>query len=68
MSLSIIIPLKNEEKNIKSLFFNIKKKIKCKFEICFVDDFSNDSSSQVINKLKKKIKIKYNILKIPNQD
>lgn len=61
MSLSIIIPLKNEEKNIKSLFFNIKKKIKCKFEICFVDDFSNDASSQVINEIKNKNKnqIKY---------
>jgi dolichol-phosphate mannosyltransferase len=61
MSLSIIIPFKNEEKNIKSLFFNIKKKIKCKFEICFVDDLSNDSSSQIINKLKNKNKnqIKY---------
>ena len=61
MSLSIIIPLKNEEKNIKNLFFNIKKKIKCKFEICFVDDFSNDSSGQVINELKNKNKNKNQI-------
>lgn len=61
MSLSIIVPLKNEEKNINSFFFNLKKNFKYKFEICFVDDFSTDSSRKILRALKKKNKnqIKY---------
>lgn len=56
MSLSIIIPVKNEENNINVLFKNLKKKIKIKFEICFIDDFSSDNSKVKINKLKIKYK------------
>tara|TARA_B100000686_G_C16712833_1_gene930217 strand:+ start:884 stop:1606 length:723 start_codon:yes stop_codon:yes gene_type:complete len=58
MSLSIIVPVYNEEKYINSTIKNlykIKKKIK-KFEILFIDDFSKDNSYQVISKISKKIK------------
>lgn len=61
MSLSIIIPVKNEENNIDFIFKKLKKKITVKFEICFVDDFSSDKSKIKIKKLntKYKDKVKY---------
>ena len=54
MSLSIIIPCKNEEKNIFKTFQKItkiiKKKIK-KFEIILIDDFSDDNTINILNKI-----------------
>ena len=54
MSLSIIIPCKNEEKNIFKTFQTInkiiKKKIK-KFEVILIDDFSDDSTINILNKI-----------------
>ena len=56
MKLSIIIPVHNEirqlRKTIKKLL-TLKKKIK--FELIFIDDFSNDGSYNLIKKIKKKI-------------
>tara|TARA_Y100000591_G_scaffold61923_1_gene50500 strand:+ start:232 stop:939 length:708 start_codon:yes stop_codon:yes gene_type:complete len=52
-SISIIIPILNEEKNIKKLSEEIKKKLnKIKFEVIFVDDKSIDDSLNILKKIK----------------
>ena len=57
MSLTIIIPCKNEEKIILKIFEKIKKikkkKIK-KFEFILIDDFSDDNTLYILNKISKK--------------
>ena len=56
-SLSIIIPILNENKNLINLTKNIFKNTKgIKFEIIFVDDNSNDGSFQTLENLKNKHK------------
>ena len=61
MELSVIVPMYNEEGNIKNLFDNIKNSLKnIKYEIIFVNDGSNDNSDNVVRKLCSKNKtIKY---------
>ena len=50
--ISIVIPVLNEEKNIKLLTNKIKKVLKnFKFQIVFVDDSSEDNSKKVLKKL-----------------
>ena len=52
-SISIIIPILNEEKNIKKLYQEIKKKlIDIKYEVIFVDDKSVDGSINILKKIK----------------
>jgi dolichol-phosphate mannosyltransferase len=55
--LSIIIPILNEEKNIKKLnaliYLNLKS---IKFEIIFVDDNSSDNSKNILKKICKQFK------------
>ena len=52
---SIIIPILNEEKNIKELTYQIRRHIhKFKYEIIFVDDNSKDKSKKTLSKLKAK--------------
>jgi dolichol-phosphate mannosyltransferase len=47
--LTIIIPVLNEENNIKKLIFLIKKNLrKFKYEIIFIDDNSTDNSKVII--------------------
>lgn len=54
---SIIIPILNEEKNIKELTYQIRRySHKFKYEIIFVDDNSKDKSKKTLSKLK----VKYN--------
>jgi len=55
MSLSIIIPIRNEEDNIET----ITKKISIldiDLELCFIDDFSNDNSYEKVLEVQKKFK------------
>ena len=62
MSLSIIIPVYNESRNLEKTVNNlkkIKKRIK-KFNLIFVDDFSTDNTFNVLNKFSKK----YSFIKI----
>ena len=59
MSLSIIIPCKNEEKTILKTFLKLKKKIKFKikkFEIILIDDFSKDNTLGILKKISKQSK------------
>ena len=54
---SIIIPILNEEKNIKELTYQIRRySYKFKYEIIFVDDNSKDKSKKILSKLKVKYK------------
>ena len=62
MTLSIIIPVYNESKNVEKTVNNlkkIKKDIK-KFNLIFIDDFSDDNTFDILNKLSKK----YSFVKI----
>ena len=62
MTLSIIIPVYNESKNVEKTVNNlkkIKKDIK-KFNFIFIDDFSDDNTFDILNKLSKK----YSFVKI----
>ena len=56
MSLSIIVPVFNESKNIKKTIKNLSKlkKVVKKFEIIFIDDFSTDNTFKIINNFSKK--------------
>ena len=56
MTLSIIVPVYNENKNIIKTINNLhklKKNIK-KIEIIFIDDFSTDDTLNILNQLSKK--------------
>ena len=55
--LSIVIPIYNEEKNIRKLWVKIRKNVKlAKFEIIFIDDNSSDNSKKILNEIKRKDK------------
>lgn len=47
-SVSLIIPVKNEEKNLPALFECLKKQKNVRGEIIFVNDHSDDGSSELI--------------------
>ena len=49
--LSIIIPCRDEEENVNTVYENIIKKIKIEnYQIIFINDFSSDNTE---NKIKK---------------
>ena len=50
----LFIPTYNEKKNILPLINKIKKYVKFKNDILFVDDNSIDGSKEIFNKLKEK--------------
>ena len=52
---TIVIPVYNEAKNLKILIPKIYKELKnIKFELIIVDDNSNDGTSKILKKFKKK--------------
>lgn len=57
-SVSIVIPVFNEQKNINNVYKNLIKALKItntkNYEIIFIDDGSNDNSLKIIKKLKNK--------------
>ena len=55
--LSIIIPVYNEIKTIEKILVKIKKIRKIKKQIIIVDDASNDGTTHLLKKLKRKYKI-----------
>ena len=55
MSLSILIPCRNEEKNIIDTINYLVKNLKTiEFEILLINDFSNDNTLRVIKQISKK--------------
>lgn len=62
--LTILIPVKNEEQNVKHIIDEIENKIKINYEILFVNDFSEDHTHKVIENLKNE---KKNIFIVNNQ-
>ena len=63
-SISIVIPVLNEGKNIQRLTKKIYKNLNSiNFEIIFVDDNSTDNSEKILINLKKKKLVKYIIRK-----
>ena len=53
---TIVIPVYNEAKNLGILIPRIYKELKnIKFELIIVDDSSNDGTSKILKKFKKKI-------------
>ena len=61
LSLTVLIPIRNEQENIKIISDEILSKIFCKnFELIFVNDFSEDNSENELKKLTEKYsQIKY---------
>jgi len=57
MYLSIIVPIFNEKKTIKSLVEKILNQTSFKKQLIIVDDFSTDGSIEIIKELKKNNKI-----------
>jgi len=56
-TLSIIIPIYNEEKTLEELVKRVQKvKLPLKKELILVNDCSKDKSSLIINNIKKKYK------------
>lgn len=53
LSVSIIIPCYNEKETIEKVFFKVKSSYILNKEIIIVDDFSNDGSVEIINKISK---------------
>ena len=53
MSLSIIIPIRNEKENIEKITEKISK-LDVDLELCFIDDFSTDGSYEKVLEVKKK--------------
>ena len=53
LSVSIIIPCYNEKETIEKIFFKVKSSHILNKEIIIVDDFSNDGSVEIINKISK---------------
>lgn len=59
MDISFVIPVKNEEKTLETLYGEIlaaTKPLKKSFEIIFIDDGSTDNSLEIMEKLRKKNK------------
>ena len=68
--LSIVIPVYNEEKNIKKLWIKIKSHLNLKkYEIIYVDDDSEDNSFSILKEINKSDKkVKYIIRKKKPRD
>ena len=62
MNISIIIPCFNEVLTIEKVISNVKNYVKSyDYEIIIVDDGSTDGSSNLLEKLKKKIIINFHL-------
>lgn len=48
MSITILVPVRNEEDNVIHLATNIEKEFKYEFELCFIDDFSTDNTFETV--------------------
>lgn len=64
MKISVIIPFRNEEKYIKDCITSLIDQQKTNFELefIFVDGFSNDNTTKIINEIFQNINIPYKII------
>ena len=53
--ISIVIPTKNQEKNIERLLKSLKKQTFADFEIIIVDNYSTDNTSKIASKFTEKV-------------
>lgn len=69
LSVSVIIPFRNERKNLAKNIESIlgQNYPSDNFEIIYVDDNSSDGSSQIVEEYMKRSKIKLTLLKIENE-
>jgi glycosyltransferase involved in cell wall biosynthesis len=59
MNLSIIIPCYNEDRTVETIITKINHTVKYEKEIIVIDDFSNDKSFEILNRLYKENKIQH---------
>jgi glycosyltransferase involved in cell wall biosynthesis len=59
MKLSIIIPCWNEDRTVEKIITKINNIVKYEKEIIVIDDFSNDKSFEILNRLYKENKIQH---------
>jgi poly-beta-1,6-N-acetyl-D-glucosamine synthase len=64
-SFSILIPFRNEEKNLKKLIFNLNNLQYPKeyFEVIFIDDFSEDESDKILLALLEDVHFNFQYIK-----
>lgn len=66
--ITIIIPMFNEENNIKKCISNLKKQTNHSFKVIFIDDGSTDNTVDTLeNTLDKEIRFEYTIIKQTNR-
>lgn len=66
--ITIIVPMFNEEKNIKNCIATLKSQSNPNFNVIFIDDGSTDQTvAQLKKELKSKINFQYDILQQTNQ-
>ncbi|MEP5612371.1 MAG: glycosyltransferase [Cyclobacteriaceae bacterium] len=65
-SFSIIIPVRNEEKNIEKILDDLQNQTidQSKFEVIVVDDFSTDSTRKILKNLEESIDLNLKILSL----
>ncbi len=56
--ISVIIPVRNEEKNIPKLWEHLKENLEDIYEVIFVNDQSTDRTKELLEKLKTESKVK----------
>ena len=62
--LSIIIPARNEEKNLPALFDSLEKQLYDRFEVIFINDRSEDSTLEEMEGFKRRFKGKVTIISL----
>lgn len=66
--ISVIIPARNEEVNLPSLFSSLEKQSINNFELIFIDDRSNDSTSSLLEEYKNTTDHLVTIVKLKETD
>lgn len=66
MEISVIVPIYNKEKHIRSLLKSIKKQTYEDFELILVNDGSTDKSMEIVEEELKDSKCKYTVIKKEN--
>ncbi len=67
-SFSVIIPVRNEEENIRNVLSDLQKQTfdKNQFEVIVVDDFSTDATGSIVTEIKEGTDLNLRILSLDN--